>query len=110
MLALVQDGHSRTQAAEQEAEVARWVREGPTLSDHGVVRWRRIDPSRVIEARFGVHLAERSLSDVLRRLGFRRLSVRPRHPGHDAAAQETHKKTSSTWSPPRSPSGLAASR
>jgi len=44
---------------EQEAEVARLVREGPTLSEHGVVRWRRIDLSRVIETRFGVHLAER---------------------------------------------------
>ena len=32
-------------------------------------------------------LAERSVGDVLRRLGFRRLSARPRHPGHDAAAQ-----------------------
>ncbi len=103
-------GAKRRLSAEQEAEVAKWVREGPTLSEHGVVRWRRIDLSRVIEARFGVHLAERSLSDVLRRLGFRRLSVRPRHPGHDAAAQETHKKTSRTWSPPRSPSALAANR
>jgi transposase len=148
-LALVLDGHSRTQAAElcgmdrqtlrdwvhryndlglgglsdrpppgakprlsaeQQAEVARWVREGPTLSEHGVVRWRRIDLSRQIEARFGVQLAERTVGSLLRRLGFRRLSVRPRHPGHDAAAQETHKKTSPTWSPPRSPSTLAASR
>src|ERR1700691_1975548 len=30
---------------EQEAEVARLVREGPTFSEHGVVRWRRIDLS-----------------------------------------------------------------
>jgi hypothetical protein len=29
---------------------------------------------------------------LLRRLGFRRRSVRPRHPAHDAAAQEAHKK------------------
>jgi hypothetical protein len=71
--------------------VARLVREGPTLSEHGVVRWRRIDLSRVIETRFGVHLAERSVGALLRRLGFRRLSARPRHPGHDAAAQEAHK-------------------
>ena len=103
-------GAKRRLSPEQEAEVAKWVREGPTLSDHGVVRWRRIDLARVIDARFGVRLAERSLSDVLRRLGFRRLSVRPRHPGHDAAAQEAHKKTFPTWSPPRSPSALGASR
>ena len=96
---------------EQEAGVAKMVREGPALSEHGVVRWRRVDlpsspaghggPSaRVIEARFGVRLAERGVGDVPRRLGFCRLSARPRHPGHDAAAQEAHKKTLPIWSPP----------
>ena len=94
---------------EQDAEVARLVREGPKFSEHGVVRWRRIDLSRVIKTRFGVHLAERSVGALLRRLGFRRLSARPRHPGHDATAQETHKKTLPTWSPPRSPTTRAAS-
>ena len=79
---------------EQEAEVAGWVRQGPDLAEHGVVRWRRADLARVIEARFGVVLAERSISDVLRRLGFRRLVARPRHPGHDAAAQASFSATS----------------
>ena len=77
----------------QEAEVAAMVRAGPSLAEHGLVRWRRVDLSRVIETRFGVHLAERSVGDMLRRLGFRRLTARPRHIGHDADAQETHKKT-----------------
>ena len=147
-LALVLDGHTRTEAAqlcgmdrqtlrdwvhryndlglaglsdrvppgakprllpEQEAEVARLVREGPTFSEHGVVRWRRIDLSRAIERRFGVHLAERSVGALLHRLGFRRLSARPRHPGHDTAAQEAHKKISPTSSPLLSPSMRAAS-
>jgi transposase len=79
---------------EQETEVAGWVRQGPDLTEHGVVRWRRADLARVIEARFGVVLAERSISDVLRRLGFRRLVARPRHPGHDAAAQASFSATS----------------
>ena len=148
-LALVLDGHTRTEAAElcgmdrqtlrdwvhryndlgllglsdrvppgsrprlspkQESEVAKMVDEGPSLSEHGVVRWRRIDLSRVIEARFGVHLAERSVGDRLYRLGFRRLSARPRHPGHDAAAQEAHKKTLPIWSPQPSRSLREASR
>jgi transposase len=95
---------------DQETEVARLVRDGPTLSEHGVVRWRRIDLSRVIASRFGVHLAERSVAALLRRLGFRRLSARPRHPGHDAAAQETHKKTLPIWLPRRYPNTRAASR
>ncbi len=130
-LALVLDGHNRTEAArawgmdrktlrdwvhrynelglaglcsripaglrlclmpDQEAEVAAMVRAGPSLAELGVVRWRRIDLSRVIEARFGIHLAERSVGDMLRRLGFRRLTARPRHVGHDADAQEAHKE------------------
>ena len=95
---------------DQDVEVARLVREGPTPAVHGVVRWRRIDLSRVIAARFGVHLAERSVGALLRRLGFRRLSARPRHPGHDAAAQAAHKKTLPNWSPRRPRSTRAAGR
>ena len=87
-------GPKRLLSREQEAEVAEWVRRGPDLAEHGVVRWRRADLARAIEARFGVVLAERSISTVLRRLGFRRLVPRPRHPGHDAAAQASFKATS----------------
>jgi len=79
---------------EQEAQVAEWVRRGPDLAEHGVVRWRRADLAREIAAKYGVVLAERSMSDVLRRLGFRRLVARPCHPGHDAAAQASFKATS----------------
>ena len=79
---------------EQEAEVAGWVRRGPDPVEHGVVRWRRADLARAIAAKWGVHLAERSISDILRRMGFRRLVPRPRHPGHDAAAQASFKATS----------------
>jgi transposase len=94
----------------QMQEVAELVRRGPDASVHGVVRWRRIDLSRLIEDRYGVMLAERSVGDLLRRLGFRRMSVRPRCPEQDVAAQEAHKKTSPTWSSPASRSGRAASR
>jgi transposase len=97
-------GAKRRLSAEQEAELANLVRQGPSLAEHGVVRWRRVDLSHLIKLRFGVELAERSVGAVLRRLGFRRLSARPRHPGHDAAAQDTHKKTSPIWSRPQSPS------
>jgi transposase len=97
-------------AAEQEREVAELVRNGPDLAEHGVVRWRRIDLARVIEQRYGVKLAERSVGDLLRRLGFRRISVRPRCPEQDVAAQEAHKKTLPTWSLPASRRRHAASR
>jgi hypothetical protein len=39
-----------------------------------------------------VALAERSVGDLLKRLGFRRLSVRPQHPASDPEAQAAHKK------------------
>jgi transposase len=81
-------------SAEQATEVAEWVRRGPDQAEHGVIRWRRADLARAIAAKFGVVLAERSMSDVLRRMGFRRLVARPRHPGHDAAAQASFKATS----------------
>jgi transposase len=87
-------GPKRLLSPAQEAEVAEWVRRGPDLAEHGVVRWRRADLARAIAARFGVVMAERSISTVLRRLGFRRLVPRPRHPGHDAAAQASFKATS----------------
>lgn len=94
----------------QEAEVAELVRRGPDLAEHGVVRWRRIDLAHLIETRFAVTLAERSVGAMLRRLGFRRLSVRPRHPRQDVAAQEAHKKTLPIWSQPYSHRRPAVSR
>lgn len=97
-------------SAEQEREVAELVRRGPDLTEHGVVRWRRIDLARVIEQRYGVKLAERSVGDLLRRLGFRRISVRPRCPEQDVAAQEAHKKTLPIWLLPASRRMHAASR
>lgn len=95
---------------EQERAVAELVRHGPDLVEHGVVRWRRIDLARVIDQRYGVKLAERSVGDLLRRLGFRRISVRPRCPEQDAEAQEAHKKTFPIWSLLASPRMRRASR
>lgn len=87
-------GPRRRLSAAQEIEVGEWVRGGPDLARDGVVRWRRADLARRIADRFGVVLAERSVGTVLRRLGFRRLVTRPRHPGHDAAAQASFSATS----------------
>jgi transposase len=94
----------------QEAEVAELVRKGPNIAEHGVVRWRRADLARVIKQRFGVTLAERSVGALLHRLGFRRISVRPRPPRQEAAAQETHKKTLRIWLQPAFRNTHAASR
>ena len=92
----------------QTERLAELVRTGPDLSQHGVVRWRRVDLARALQAEFGVSVAERTVGSLLRRLGFRRLSARPQHPRQDAAAQEAHKKTLPTWSRPQSPAVPAA--
>ena len=60
----------------------------------GVVRWRRCDLKEVIAKRFGVRISERSIGRILRQRGFRKLSVRPKHPKADASAQEAFKQTS----------------
>ena len=80
--------------AEQLAELARLVEEGPDVAVHGVVRWRCIDLQTEIKARFAVELSERHIGRLLGQLKFTRLSVRPRHPQADEAAQQAFKKTS----------------
>src|ERR687883_211416 len=82
---------------DQEAELAAAVERGPDPDRDGVVRWRRVDLKALIETRFAVRLHERSVGKVLRRLGFARLSVRPKHPKADEAAQEAFKKASPRW-------------
>src|ERR687883_590441 len=84
--------------AEQEAELATAVERGPDPDRDGVVRWRRVDLRALIEARFAVRLHERSVGKVRRRLGFARLSVRPKHPKADEAAQEAFRQASPRWS------------
>ena len=85
--------------AEQTAALVELVEAGPDLAVHGVVRWRRMDLRDELERQFGVVLHERSVGKVLKRLGYRRLSVRPRHPAADEEAQEAFKKTSPRRSP-----------
>ena len=80
--------------AVQEATLAAWVRAGPKLGQHKVVRWRQADLRDEIAQQFGVRVHERTVGKLMARLRFSRVSVRPRHPKQDVAAQETHKKTS----------------
>src|SRR5215210_7087017 len=95
---------------EQEAELAAEVERGPDPERDGVVRWRRIDLQALIERRFAVRLHERTVGKLLHRLGFARLSVRPKHPKADEAAQAVFKKASPRWCRRRCPSTPAASR
>jgi transposase len=67
-------------SAQQQAQVAEWIEEGPDLERDGVVRWRCVDLQRRIMQEFAVSLHERTVGKLLRKLSFRRLSVRPQHP------------------------------
>jgi len=103
-------GRRRKLTEAQEATLAAWVREGPNPDVHQVVRWRCRDLQDEIARHFGVEMHERTVGKLLARLNFSRVSVRPRHPEQDIAAQEAHKKTSPSWSPRPFPSTLRASR
>lgn len=76
----------------QEAIFAEWVHQGPDLQEHKVVRWRLADLRGEIDRQFGVRIHERTVGKLMARLNFSRVSVRPRHPEQDIAAQEAHKK------------------
>lgn len=66
--------------AEQQARVAEWVEQGPKLERDGVIRWRCVDLQLRIAREFAVRLHERTVGKLLRKLSFRRVSVRPQHP------------------------------
>ena len=80
--------------AGQKREVAALVEAGPDPETDGVVRWRRIDLKKKIEALFGVKMHERTVGKLLAELGYVRLSARPQHPKSDLEAQEDFKKAS----------------
>jgi transposase len=95
---------------EQQAEVAGWVERGPDPETDGVVRWRRVDLRARIERAFAVRLHPATVGKVLRKLTFRRLSVRPQHPQSDPAEQEAFRGASPNACRPPSPRPRRASR
>lgn len=86
-------------SADQLRELAEIVETGPDPHTDGVVRWRRIDLKQVIEERFGVVYAERSISRLLADLGFVHISARPQHPAQKPEVIAAFKKTSPARSP-----------
>lgn len=76
----------------QLAELAAIVEKGPDPATDSVVRWRRVDLQRVIRERFGVELHERTVGKLLHKLDFVKMTVRPKHPKTDPAAQAVWEK------------------
>jgi transposase len=103
-------GRRPSLSPEQMRALADIVEKGPDPEKDGVVRWRRVDLRGAIAARFGVQLHERTVGKLLAKLDMRRLSVRPKHPEVDLAAQEAFKKTSPAWCARLSPSMRPACR
>lgn len=67
-------------SAEQLAQIAEWVEQGPDSERHGVVRWRCVDLQQRIREEFSIELHESTVGKLLRKLSFRHMSVRPQHP------------------------------
>jgi transposase len=80
--------------AEQRAALQRIVEAGPNPAVDGVVRWRLIDLAQWVYAEFGISISKQTLSRILRGLGYRKLTARPRHHAQDPTALEAFKKTS----------------
>ena len=87
---------------DQRRALVRTVESGPIPPIHGVVRWRLRDLAWWIHEEFRIGLDETTVGRELRKLGFRKLSARPRHYAQNEAALEEFKKLSRPgWTPSR---------
>jgi transposase len=77
--------------SEHRAALARAVEAGPKPYLDGVVRWRLVDLAAWLHEEFGVSVSDRTVSRVLKRLGFRVLTARPQAHGQDPEAIEAFK-------------------
>ena len=79
---------------EHRAALAAVMESGPIPAVHGVVRWRIVDLCQWIFEEFRVAVSKQTLGRVLRKMGYRKLSARPRHHAQAAGAIEAFKKVS----------------
>ena len=80
---------------EQRRALVQAVERGPIWAIHGVVRWRLIDLVQWLHEEFAVSLDETTVSRELRKLGYVKLTARPRHHAQNELAMETFKKGAS---------------
>src|SRR3954463_12403165 len=91
-------GHPGKLNTVQRQALAAMVESGPMPAIHGVVRWRLKDLAMWVWEEFRVSVSETTLSRILRALGYRKLSARPRHHAQAAGAVDAFKKRSpSAW-------------
>ena len=76
----------------QRRALAETVERGPIPAIHGVVRWRLIDLVQWLHEEFAVSLDETTVSRELRKLGYVKLTARPRHHAQNEMVMEAFKK------------------
>lgn len=86
-------GQAPKLSPEQRRALATIVERGPDPDRDGVVRWRHKDLAAWIQASFGVSLDESSVGRVVKTLGLRKRSARPRHYAQDPVALTAFKET-----------------
>ncbi len=79
---------------DQRKALAVMIEAGPVPAAHGVVRWRLCDLTQWLYEEFKVAVSEQTLSRVVRAMGYRKLSARPKHHAQRAGDIATFKKTS----------------
>jgi transposase len=82
---------SRLNDAQRQALV-EMVERGPIPAIHGVVRWRLIDLVQWLHDEFAVSLDETTVGRELKRLGYVKLTARPRHHAQNELAMDAFKK------------------
>jgi transposase len=70
------------------------IEAGPIPAIHGVVRWRLTDLVGWLYDEYGISIDVTQLGRILKSMGYRRLSARPKHHGQNEQALEAFKKTS----------------
>ena len=79
--------------AAQRAALVRIVEDGPVPYLDGIVRWRLCDLVSWLHTEYRITVSDSTVSRMLREMGYRKLSARPRHYAQDANAGEAFKKT-----------------
>lgn len=92
---------SRLDDAQRRA-LALPVERGPIPAIHGVVRWRLIDLTQWVHKEFEVSLNETTVGRELQKLGYIKLTARPRRHAQNEYALEAFKKGASQPSCQRS--------
>ena len=76
----------------QRKALVEIVERGPIPAIHGVVRWRLIDLVQWLHDEFEVSLDETTVGRELKKLGYVKLTARPRHHAQNELAMEAFKK------------------